>query len=65
MIVKVAEVEEALDDVKELLAAQHTPAQHSDTHNWEREWIRIVQDVVEKDSGWKSVSIYIFLNRLH
>lgn len=48
MCAKVVEVEYALSDVKELLRSHST----AET-NWWREWVTIVQDVVEKDAGWK------------
>lgn len=46
MCAKVDEVEIALEDVREMLMK-------SASESWEREWIDIVQDVVEKDAGWK------------
>ena len=62
MCEKVVEVEHALEDVKELLSGQHTTAHSSpsDDIDWKDEWIRIVQDVVEKDAGWKWVFPYLF-----
>lgn len=53
MCAKVTEVEHALDDVRELLS-QNTRKDPND-RGWEREWVQIVQDVVEKDAGWKCV----------
>lgn len=59
MCAKVVEVEHALEDVKELLST-HQPPSNSEreqgtpsANGWEREWVKIVQDVVEKDAGWK------------
>lgn len=43
----VSDVEDALSDVYDLL---RTRSDHSD---WEKEWIDIVQDVLQKDSGWE------------
>ncbi|KAH9943961.1 Clavaminate synthase-like protein [Amylocystis lapponica] len=51
MRAKVAEVEHALEDVKELLS------QNRDG-DWEREWAAIVQDVVEKDAGWNWLTFW-------
>ena len=57
---KVAEVEAALEDVRELLSRGRADpgagvANASDGQDWRREWTSIVQDVVEKDAGWKCV----------
>lgn len=59
MCAKVVEVEHALEDVKELLST-HQSSSYSEheqgtpgANGWEREWVKIVQDVVEKDAGWK------------
>ena len=49
MCAKVTEVEHALEDVRELLSSNAAPGDTS----WMREWVNIVQDVVEKDAGWK------------
>ena len=51
MCAKVTEVEGALEDVKELLSQGQ--ATSGDADGWKREWVSIVQDVVEKDAGWK------------
>ena len=56
MCVKVTEVEHALEDVKELLSQDNTEGPDDVSSGWKREWIAIVQDVVEKDAGWKWVS---------
>ena len=58
MCAKVTEVEHALEDVKELLSGSSVNDNEEEhgaaaTQEWEREWITIVQDVVEKDAGWK------------
>ncbi|PCH37107.1 Clavaminate synthase-like protein [Wolfiporia cocos MD-104 SS10] len=47
MCAKVTEVEHALEDVKELLSQNS-----AGSDGWMREWVQIVQDVVEKDAGW-------------
>ncbi|KAH9854250.1 Clavaminate synthase-like protein [Lenzites betulinus] len=47
MCAKVQEVEHALEDVQELLSQGGAPEAE-----WQREWVAIVQDVVEKDAGW-------------
>ena len=57
MCAKVTEVEHALEDVRELLS-QNT-RKDRDGHGWEHEWVQIVQDVVEKDAGWKYVGSVI------
>lgn len=51
MRAKVTEAEGALEDVKELLSQGQ--ATSGDAVGWQREWVSIVQDVVEKDAGWK------------
>ena len=56
MCVKVTEVEHALEDVQELLSQDNTEGPDDVSSGWKREWIAIVQDVVEKDAGWKWVS---------
>ena len=45
---KVVEMEEALEDVKDLLCKSS-----SGLDDWKIEWVRIVQDVVKQDAGWK------------
>lgn len=57
MCAKVTEVEHALEDVRELLS-QNT-RKDRDGRGWENEWVQIVQDVVEKDAGWKYVGSII------
>ena len=52
MCAKVAEVEAALEDVKELLS-QGPDADFPEV--WQREWVNTVQDVVKMDAGWKYV----------
>lgn len=54
MCAKVTEVEDALEDVRELLSRKDP-----DDRGWQYEWVRIVQDVVEKDAGWKYVGCVI------
>ncbi|CCM05320.1 uncharacterized protein FIBRA_07534 [Fibroporia radiculosa] len=59
MCTKVVEVERALDDVRELLSRDKDNA-------WELEWVRIVQDVVEKDAGWNWITFWkMVLHALH
>ncbi|OCH91721.1 Clavaminate synthase-like protein [Obba rivulosa] len=57
MCAKVVEVERALDDVRELLAQNST----GDADDWVREWIHIVQDVVEKDAGWNWSTFWLMV----
>ncbi|KAI1795860.1 Clavaminate synthase-like protein [Ganoderma leucocontextum] len=52
MCAKVTEVEHALEDVQELLSQGEAEGPHDTSSGWKREWIAIVQDVVEKDAGW-------------
>lgn len=47
MCEKVVEVEDALQDVFEMLSKD----QNND--EWKAEWTKIVQDVVKHDAGWK------------
>jgi hypothetical protein len=51
---KVIEVEDALEDVRELVKLRQNEASHDDTA-WRREFTTIVQDVVKQDAGWKFV----------
>ena len=62
MCAKVTEVEHALEDVKQLLSESATATTETTDSSaaelqkgWEHEWVAIVQDVVEKDAGWKYV----------
>ena len=49
---RISDVEKELEDVKQLLSSNtHTRAETEPT--WENEWMNIVQDVLEKDAGWK------------
>ncbi|KAH9946099.1 Clavaminate synthase-like protein [Epithele typhae] len=57
MCAKVDEVEQALEDVRELLLRTSADAEAGADSigaiaGWRREWTTIVQDVVEKDAGW-------------
>lgn len=45
---KVEEVEQALDDVREMLKSSAT-----DDEAWRREFTLVVQDLVKQDAGWK------------
>ncbi|TFY68415.1 hypothetical protein EVJ58_g1026 [Rhodofomes roseus] len=56
MCAKVTEVEHALEDVRELLS--QNDSSHSGGQGWEREWVNIVQDVVEKDAGWNWLTFW-------
>ena len=44
---RIVDVERELEDVRELLSS------HAENQEWEVEWMNIVQDVLEKDAGWK------------
>jgi len=44
---RIIDVERELEDVKELLSS------NVENQEWEVEWMNIVQDVLEKDAGWK------------
>ena len=55
MCTKVAEVERALEDVRELLSQNDANGSGDAGSSWKTEWTTIVQDVVEKDAGWKYV----------
>ena len=44
---RIVEVERELEDVRELLSS------NSQTQDWKVEWMNVVQDVLEKDAGWK------------
>ncbi len=43
---KVEEVERVLEDVYEMLSS-------AGSEDWQLEWVQIVQDLVERDAGWK------------
>ena len=55
MCTKVTEVERALEDVRELLSQNDANGSGDPGCSWKTEWTTIVQDVVEKDAGWKYV----------
>ena len=55
MCTKVTEVERALEDVRELLSQNDASESGDPGSSWKTEWTTIVQDVVEKDAGWKYV----------
>ena len=55
MCTKVTEVERALEDVRELLSQNDASGSGDPGSSWKIEWTTIVQDVVEKDAGWKYV----------
>lgn len=44
---RIVDVERELEDVRELLSL------NPENREWEVEWMDIVQDVLEKDAGWK------------
>ena len=48
---KVIEVENALDDVRQLLQGSHA----NDERAWKAEFCVVVQQLVEQDAGWKCV----------
>ncbi|PSS06491.1 hypothetical protein PHLCEN_2v3720 [Hermanssonia centrifuga] len=48
---KVVEVEEALEDVREMLITSQDNKEEET--EWKREFVKIVQDVVKQDAGWK------------
>lgn len=47
MCAEVIQVEAALEDVREILSKGQSDDE------WKLEWTRIVQDVVNRDAGWK------------
>jgi hypothetical protein len=44
---RIVDVERELADVRQLLSS------NAKNNEWEVEWMDIVQDVLEKDAGWK------------
>jgi hypothetical protein len=44
---RIIDVERELEDVREILSS------NAQNQEWEVEWMNIVQDVLEKDAGWK------------
>jgi len=46
---RIVDVERELEDVRDLLSS------NAGNQGWEVEWMDIVQDVLEKDAGWKWV----------
>ena len=44
---RIVDVERELEDVRELLSS------NARNQEWEVEWMNVVQDVLEKDAGWK------------
>ncbi|KAL4251156.1 tRNA wybutosine-synthesizing protein 4 [Abortiporus biennis] len=53
MCEKVEEVEQALEDVKELLSSGNP-----NSDDWRDEWVTIVQDVVKQDAGWNWLTFW-------
>ncbi|KAH8077755.1 Clavaminate synthase-like protein [Cristinia sonorae] len=49
---KVVEVEQALEDVHDMLSSG------SKNDNWRAEWVAIVQDVVKHDAGWNWLTFW-------
>lgn len=49
---RISDVERELEDVRELLLSNAHKRSASEPR-WEIEWMTIVQDVLEKDAGWK------------
>lgn len=45
---EIVEVEKALYDVRDMLRELH-----GDDATWKKEFTKVVQDVVQKDAGWK------------
>ena len=44
---RIIDVERELEDVRELISS------NAENQEWEVAWMNIVQDVLEKDAGWK------------
>ncbi|KAI0077514.1 Clavaminate synthase-like protein [Panus rudis PR-1116 ss-1] len=53
MCTKVVEVENALEDVRELLSSQA-----HESNEWKAEWVQIVQNVVKQDAGWNWITFW-------
>ena len=51
---KVIEVENVLDDVRQLLQGSRT----NDERAWKAEFCVVVQQLVEQDAGWKCVMVH-------
>lgn len=49
---RIIDVERELEDVRELLISNAHSRKEGELP-WETEWMTIVQDVLEKDAGWK------------
>ena len=56
---EVVRVEAALEDVRDMLAEAHKGKTGDGETEWRREFTKIVQDVTQKDAGWKCVLDYI------
>lgn len=56
---KVNEVEEALEDVREMMMKGALKEDEGD-ESWKREFSAVVQDVVKHDAGWKYVPLFFF-----
>ena len=52
---EVVRVEAALEDVRDMLAEAHKGKAGDGEAEWRREFTKIVQDVTQKDAGWKCV----------
>ena len=65
MCEEVERVEQALEDVRDMLVTAHkTKVEEKDSDSeagWKREFVKIVQDVTQADAGWKCVFIPILL----
>ena len=61
MCEEVERVEQALEDVRDMLVTAHkAKAEEGDSDSeagWKREFVKIVQDVTQADAGWKCVPI--------
>ncbi|KIP02750.1 hypothetical protein PHLGIDRAFT_122177 [Phlebiopsis gigantea 11061_1 CR5-6] len=51
---KVVEVENALDDIRQLLQASHP----DDNRSWKAEFCTVVQQLVEQDAGWNWLTFW-------
>jgi len=52
MCAEVADVEEALSDVREMMEESWKPEGPEQSDGWQEEWVAVVQDVLKKNAGW-------------
>jgi len=52
MCQEVADVEDALSDVRDMMVEGWTPEGPNQLDGWQEEWVAVVQDVLKKNSGW-------------